>query len=334
MTLKLSICIPTLDRLDCLNNCLNSILIAHNTYTIPFEVCVSDNNQNGNAEKIVKKYQEFYSIKYFCNKSNTGVGNNIINSVSLAEGEFVWIIGNDDFLLPNAFFDLENILNKESIDYLYINSKKLSSKFYNLSDGPIDTKSIPSNLENFSSIKESFESNFLDLVDPKISFDFLLGMFLSVFRRDKWLEGLDSIDKIKLSDNYTFSYLENTCPHVKIFANSFNNSRAWFNSKPLSVNMSGEREWNHLYPLVDSIRIPEIIDEFYKNGLPFGQYLKCKNFALKRLLPNLFLMIFSKKYSGLRYISVKKNILPNLLFPSIYIYPIIYIIKKIISKLR
>ena len=40
----LSICIPSFNRLDCLNNCLNSILISSkNVDNFEFEVCISDN---------------------------------------------------------------------------------------------------------------------------------------------------------------------------------------------------------------------------------------------------------------------------------------------------
>ena len=40
----LSICIPSFNRLDCLENCLESILISsQNVKNFEFEVCISDN---------------------------------------------------------------------------------------------------------------------------------------------------------------------------------------------------------------------------------------------------------------------------------------------------
>ena len=40
----LSICIPSFNRLDCLENCLESILISsRNVNDFNFEVCISDN---------------------------------------------------------------------------------------------------------------------------------------------------------------------------------------------------------------------------------------------------------------------------------------------------
>ena len=58
--IQLSICIPTYNRLDCLENCLESIKVAKNNFNFNFEVCISDNNSNGNAKEIVDKYSKFF----------------------------------------------------------------------------------------------------------------------------------------------------------------------------------------------------------------------------------------------------------------------------------
>ena len=48
----LSICIPTLDRQEHLDNCLNSILISSkNTSNLKFEVCISDNGSDYDVQK-------------------------------------------------------------------------------------------------------------------------------------------------------------------------------------------------------------------------------------------------------------------------------------------
>ena len=328
----LSICIPTFNRLHCLENCLNSIKISNNFFNFPFEVCISDNNPDANARELVSKYQTEFSVNYHCNKKNIGLGKNIVKSVSLARGKYVWVLGNDDLLLPHTFKVLQSLLYKENIDYFYINSINLHSKNYNLLVSPIDTNKLPSDLETFSKVKHSFKCSFFELVDPNISFDFMLGMFLSIIKKAKWDEGLKRIKNSDLSNPELYSTFDNTCPHVKIFATSLNSSQVWFQAKPLSANMIGEREWGNLYPFVDSIRIPEVLDLYYNNGLPFLKYLKCKNFALKRFLPNLFLIVFSKKFIGLKYISFRKHIFPNIFFPNIYIFPFIYLFKKIFLR--
>ena len=53
----LSICIPTYNRINQLDNCLNSILISKkNVDNFNFEVCISDNNSQEDTESIIKKY--------------------------------------------------------------------------------------------------------------------------------------------------------------------------------------------------------------------------------------------------------------------------------------
>ena len=75
----LSICIPTYNRLECLENCLDSINNALTLYFLNIEVCILDNNPEGNAKCIAEKYFNRYPIKYKNNSTNIGVGNNILN---------------------------------------------------------------------------------------------------------------------------------------------------------------------------------------------------------------------------------------------------------------
>ena len=99
---KLSICIPTFNRSIHLNNCLNSIKIAKQNSDMPLEVCISDNCSSEKIESIISNYKKELDIVYNRNNKNIGLGNNILKSVSIASGEFAWIIGNDDLILPDT----------------------------------------------------------------------------------------------------------------------------------------------------------------------------------------------------------------------------------------
>ena len=83
----LSICIPTYNRIECLNNCLNSILIAKKKFNFNFEVCISDNGSEADVYSLIKKYNQDLEITFNKNESNLGLGVNILKSVSLAKGE-------------------------------------------------------------------------------------------------------------------------------------------------------------------------------------------------------------------------------------------------------
>ena len=67
------------------------------------------------------------------------MGGNIFQSVEKAEGEYSWIIGNDEMMLPYTFKKLSEIfkLNKE-VDFFYINSYSIDSELILNNEKPID----------------------------------------------------------------------------------------------------------------------------------------------------------------------------------------------------
>ena len=330
MKKTLSICIPTFNRIKCLNNCLNSILIAKKNFDFNFEVCISDNATTPDIKNIINKYNDFIDIKFHKNESNLGLGVNILKAVSLAKGEFIWILGNDDLLLPDTFFYLDRLFKDNLlVDFFYINSFHLDSAVVLNGKQPFDTQNLPVKMKRFSNYPNSFESNFLDLVNHKISFDFMLGMFLIIFKKKIWDENLFRINQKFIKDKNIYSTFDNTAPHIIIWSSGFSKSKAFFQSHPLSVNTHGVREWVDLYPFVESIRIPEVLDYYRSAGLKLHKYLYYKNFALRKLFISLFQIYFFKNVNGSDYINIKKHIIFNLLYPSIYIAPIYFIFRKI-----
>ena len=84
-----------------------------------------------------------------------------------------------------------------------------------------------------------------------------------------------------------------------------------------------------LYPFVEGVRIPQILDNLRKEGMPFLKYIRCKNFALRRLIPLFFYMISNKKESNYKYVDIKKDLFYNIFFPMVYVSLINLIIQKI-----
>ena len=217
---KLSICIPTYNRSKYLENCLNSIFISKKKSELPIEICISDNNSEENIAPIIKKYKKKINIVYKKNKSNIGIAKNIIKSVSFAKGEFIWLLGNDDLVLPNTFKYLEKLFDDNlNVDFFYINSFNIKQDFITKVKLPFDTNKISfSKFERFSSYKYSKTKPFFNLINPLISFEFLLSMNMCIFKRTNWKKNLSAINKKKINDKRFYSYLDNTAPHVKIWA--------------------------------------------------------------------------------------------------------------------
>lgn len=85
------------------------------------DVVVSDNASTDNTEAVVKA--SGLPIVYHRNASNIGFGKNLLNATGrLAKGEYVWVIGDDDFILPGGIARiLESITAAPDIDYHYVN---------------------------------------------------------------------------------------------------------------------------------------------------------------------------------------------------------------------
>ena len=326
---KLSICIPTYNRAKHLANCLQSIISIKNHSKLTFEVCVSDNCSTDDTEDVVQRAQKYIAIKYQKNECNLGIPKNFLNVIDMAEGEFAWLIGDDDLLLPTTIDSLSQIFKYyPDVDFFYINSFHLNTEYVFAFPQPFNTINLPKNMKPFSSYSKSGEMNFMDLVNPKISFDFLGGMFLSIFRRQNWINNVNVLDKEAITDLRIFSHFDNTFPHVKIFANAFANSRACFQADPLSVCLTGAREWAPMHPLVMSVRLIEALEEYKKNGLSYFKYLYCKNYALKNAIPDFGSMIYYKK-TGLEYINPLRLISKSCLYPNFYLSFFLFSYRKI-----
>ena len=180
-----------------------------------------------------------------------------------------------------------------------------------------------------SPLKKDRKLMFFDLIDKKISFDFLLGIYLCVFRKRKWDKNLHVIDKKLIKDKRSWSNFENTCFFIKIFCEAFSNSKAYFCAKPLSVNLYGVREWSNLYPLVEIVRIPEALDYYRSKGLGFFQYIVNKNYSLRNFFNYFIKIILNGNKMGLNYIKFKQHFFPNLFYPYAWLSIVFYIKRKL-----
>ena len=335
---KLSICIPTYNRSKYLLNCLNSIFIAKRTSDLDFEVCISDNHSDEKIIPIINKFKKKFKINFQKNNKNLGMAKNIIKSVSMAKGQYVWIMGNDDLVLPNTFKTLKKIFKQNlDVDFFYINTYNIENNFIKKKNLPLNTKKINfSQFKKFSNYKISEKRNFFDLINPFISYEFLLSMNLCIFKRIHWTENTNKLNKKNLNDSRLYSNFDNTAPHVKIWSAAFKDKKSYFFANPLSANIHGPRtiDWGDYIPLVEAVRIPEALECYRNNGMSFIRYFLCKNFALRRFLPSLFKILFISNYKGLEHLKLKKNVMINLLYPSIYFCGIYFLIKRFIKMIK
>lgn len=126
---KISVLIPVYNiRKELLSQCLDSIL--NQTYE-NFEICIADDcSTNPETIATLKEYMEKDSrIKVVFRKENGHISAATNDALSIATGDFVGLVDNDDVLSPHALY--ENIValnNNEKLDFIYSDEDKLDVK--------------------------------------------------------------------------------------------------------------------------------------------------------------------------------------------------------------
>ena len=330
--LLLSICIPSYNRLDCLDNCLNSILISSkNVDDFEFEVCVSDNFSDQDPTEIINKYNKQFKIIYNRNNKNLGFALNAIKSIKISTGKYAWLIGNDDLILPNTLRDLRNLFKKNiDTEFFFINSYYLNSKYLENFSHPFNTEQLKNiKMNRLSKSNKNQVVNFWEVIDPKVSWEFLIGIFLSIFNREMWLDGLNCVNQKDIEDTSVWSNFDNTCINAKIISTVFKNKKSYICSNPLSVNLIGEREWINLYDFIEIVRIPELLDYYRSQGMNFMKYIYCKNFALRNFFNFFTKIIIHGDKAGRNYVNFYKHFLKNLIYPYAWLSVIFFGIRTI-----
>jgi abequosyltransferase len=102
-----------MELLNSINDC---DLGGHN---ISCEVCISDNASNDGTEDLIRDISNFeFPIKYNRQLENKGADQNYLNVASMASGEYIWFMGSDDQLEPNAILELYNSFSSNADIYL------------------------------------------------------------------------------------------------------------------------------------------------------------------------------------------------------------------------
>lgn len=121
----LSITIPTYNRVQYLGVLLDSIFSQVEKHKDKLEIIVCDNASVDNTGQVVEHFiAQFPSAKYIRNNENIGMDGNFKKCFDSANGTYVWMIGDDDRLAPNALDSVFDVLNNEpDIDLLYLSSR-------------------------------------------------------------------------------------------------------------------------------------------------------------------------------------------------------------------
>ena len=111
----LSICIPTYNRSHLLRPMLAK-LVEQIRAAAPEDVViyVSDNASPDATPQVVEEFQKQSSVKivYSRNSSNIGLSKNLLKVMSLGRGRFIWTLGDDEIVAPQAIPNLVRVLRQ------------------------------------------------------------------------------------------------------------------------------------------------------------------------------------------------------------------------------
>lgn len=110
--IKLSICIPTLNRASFLAETFENVISQANNN---IEIVIVDGASTDNTTEVVQRFNEkFANIVYYRGEKNMGVDRDMARTIELARGDYCWMLSDDDMIKPGA---INRILKEIELGY-------------------------------------------------------------------------------------------------------------------------------------------------------------------------------------------------------------------------
>jgi abequosyltransferase len=125
----LTIAIPTYNRRDCLTQLLE-VLMPQLDGETRVQLVISDNASGDDTPAVVESFRNRgLQLLYNRNENNLGADGNFIRCYEIARGEYVWIFGDDDILVPGGLHQVLTCLGTREYDLLYLRATGFQSKY-------------------------------------------------------------------------------------------------------------------------------------------------------------------------------------------------------------
>lgn len=116
----LSICFPTYNRSECIGEQLKRLSTVDKTVLGDVEIIVSDNCSPDNTKDVILAYLSKLDFQYNRNEKNLGPDENYLYCFSHASGKYVWLVGDDDYLIPDNLHVVIETLKNKDLGFLFI----------------------------------------------------------------------------------------------------------------------------------------------------------------------------------------------------------------------
>ncbi|MGI4022349.1 MAG: glycosyltransferase family 2 protein [Janthinobacterium lividum] len=116
----LTIGIPTYNRARYLDRCLDSIISQLCDLEQNIELIVANNASTDHTKTIVDTYKQKTTITYYENKVNLGPDSTCSICFDKANGKYVWVLGDDEFLIEGSLKIIIKLLKNNNYGDVYL----------------------------------------------------------------------------------------------------------------------------------------------------------------------------------------------------------------------
>lgn len=256
----LSVIVPVYNVEKYLKRCLESILVqSWNDY----EIILVDDGSTDSSAQICDLYAEKYEMIRVIHKENKGLSDTRNRGIEEASGEYVYFPDSDDWLEPNTFSELSDVIEELTYDIISFNREFVTSE----EDKLISAKSRIQKLSGKQALLEMLkQSDVTGFANDKI---YRKKLFLDndiEFPVGKYYEDLGTNYKLFLKA--TKVYVTNQKYYHYLITNPDSITQSW-NEQKLQ-DMFGFYREIYYSPLIrekfEELEI-EILQAFYINGL-------------------------------------------------------------------
>ncbi|MDR1922651.1 MAG: glycosyltransferase [Candidatus Adiutrix sp.] len=118
----LSVCVSTYNRAEWLKVSLLNLTRVMPAPDPEIEILVCDNTSTDHTPEVVKPYLARPDFRYHRNPKNVGMLGNLRVTANLAKGRYVWILGDDDLIFPQAVRNVvEALRERPNTAMVYMN---------------------------------------------------------------------------------------------------------------------------------------------------------------------------------------------------------------------
>ena len=284
---KLVVYIPTYNRVESLKTCISIIA---SQIQDGVQVYVSNNASTDGTTEYLDGLDYPWLTVYHQPKNLGGAYNQVSAWFIPTETEYIWVIGDDDYLLPNALKTLLDAIQKHPVDFIFCNTQAYPTTdearvLQMWRDGKLPRGTIK------GKYPETVACSFADLIDPRVADSLLLEIMCLCARKDAIRPVL--IDNLKGMPNGTFReagrfYTGVTAPILESFDSS---TTALYLHPPLTFNFwCGGNGWAHDYDFIFPVAILYMIEMYYEKQIIdrekylwlLDYYFKLMSASLKR----------------------------------------------------